>query len=115
VPVLAFLCDSERLQGPRLYRPRPPPKDIRLQKLNTWSDYDASARPIAEARPPPPYGLALLIGMAQMQQQIYSKKSSPPDTYRVCFRSCLVAFAIPYHLSHLCLHSFTPFERCYSR
>ncbi len=82
--MLAFLCDSERLQGPPLYRPRPQPKDRQLRKLNTWSNFGASAELVTDARPPPPYGLALLIGMAQMQYQLYSKQTCPLDAYQIC-------------------------------
>jgi hypothetical protein len=83
VPVLAFLCDSERLQAPPRYLRRPRQNDLQLPRVNNWGDFGVYLKPIVDARPPPPYGLALLIGMEQMQHRLCSKPSTT-DTYQVC-------------------------------
>jgi hypothetical protein len=101
MPVLAFLCDSERLPASNSHRRLRRPKDMRRQeRLNTWGSGGASVKLPTDAKPPPPYGLALLIGMAQMRYHLCSKRSNPPNEYQVCNIRCSLRRRQPHHSAY---------------
>jgi hypothetical protein len=82
--MLAFLCDSERLLVPCWHRQRLCIKELHQQeRINTWGYSSASDKSASGAKPLPPNSLVLLIGMAQMQHEMFSQQQTLLETYQV--------------------------------
>jgi hypothetical protein len=73
------------------------------ERLNTGSYSGVLEKLASGAKPPSPYGLALLIGMVQMQHEMLSQRQTPLDTYQVRHQP-LVKLCI-LHICHL-LHVY---------